>query len=64
MLNIIHSLPKPVHGQSLYCNCQKSACFPCRNTAVVLANTEDGSLQLCKSCKQEYVKSEEEVSRG
>ena len=54
MFELIHTLPKPYRGQTLYCNCQKESCSPCPNGAQVLANTEDGSLQLCKKCMKEY----------
>lgn len=51
---VLHTLPKPIKGETVYCNCQKNSCFPCQNRGVILAQTEDGTLQLCKSCQKEY----------
>lgn len=55
MLKILNELPRPKRGETLYCNCQKPSCFPCQNTGRIVANTEDGCLQLCASCAKEYV---------
>jgi len=54
MLKILSKLPKPTRGQRIYCNCQKETCFPCQTTGTVVAETEDGLLQLCKHCSEEY----------
>ena len=54
MFTVLSTLPKPLRGQTLYCNCQKETCFPCQHTATILANTDDGSLQLCRQCRKEY----------
>jgi hypothetical protein len=54
MLKITNKLAKPSRGTTLYCNCQKESCFPCQNSGVLIGETEDGALQLCKACASEY----------
>lgn len=49
-------------GQRLYCNCQKASCFPCQNHATIAAQTEDGFIQLCPSCRKEYSTNSGELS--
>ncbi len=53
-MKLLNTLPEPRAGQTLYCNCQMPGCFPCQNTGAVIADTEDGCLQLCRSCRKEY----------
>jgi hypothetical protein len=61
VLKITATLEKPRRGQTFYCNCQKSGCFPCQNTGVIIADTEDGSLQLCKGCRKHYAEQKEGI---
>jgi hypothetical protein len=54
MLRIIRKLERPRAGETRYCNCDKHGYSPCQLRPVVLAQTEDGELQLCHDCAKEY----------
>ena len=53
-MRVISTIPKSAKGQTFYCNCQKEDCYPCQSPAKILAETEDGTLQLCRDCAKEY----------